>query len=84
MVDDHNNLSHALSSIQDKWVTDQRERWVFAFFLAKSEINVRFILRYFVYCGLRWEGMPTLMEFSRKLAWKPINNIYIGEREGGG
>ena len=28
--------------------------------------------------------MPALMEFHRKLAWQLINNIYIGEKEGGG
>ena len=41
------------------------------------------IIRYFVYYGLRREGMPALLIFCRKLAWKLINNIYIWERNGG-
>ena len=82
-VDDHNNLSHALPSIEDTWVVYRLECQVFALFLAISEVNAFLILRYFVCCGLRWEGRPTLLDFCRKLAWQLINNIYIGEREGG-
>ena len=40
-----------------------------------------FILRYFVYCGLCWEGMPMTLGFCRKVMWQPINNLYIGELE---
>ena len=83
-VDDNNNPRHSLKSIDDKWVTDQWEFQVFAFILAISEVNEFLIPRYFVYCGLRWEGMPTLLDLCRKLAWQLINNIYIGERKGGG
>ena len=56
---------------------------VFAFILAISEVIEFLNLHYFSYCGLRWEGMPTLLEFFWKLAWKLINNIYIGKRERG-
>ena len=63
----HNNLRHALPSIEDKWVTDWWDCRVFAFILAISEVNAFLILHYFVYCGLHWEGMPTLLEFCRKL-----------------
>ena len=84
VVDDQNNLRHALPSIEDKWVKYWWECWLFAFILAISEVNSFLILRYFVYSGLRREGMPTLLEFCWKLACQIINNIYIGEREEGG
>ena len=64
-------------------MTDWWECQVFAFILAISEVNAFLILRYFVYCGLRREGITALMYFSQKLAWQLINNIYIGEWEGG-
>ena len=83
-VDDHNNLRHALPSIEDTWMTDRWECRVFAFILDISEVNAFLILRYFFYCGLHQEGMPGILEFRRKLAWKIINNICIGEWEGGG
>ena len=34
-----------------------------------------FSLRYFVYHGLRREGMPTILEFCRNLTWQLIKNI---------
>ena len=77
-VDDHNNLSHALPSIEDIRIKDLYECRLFAFVLVISEVNTFLILRYSVYCGLRWEGMPTLLDFFRKLVWQLINNIYIG------
>ena len=82
-VDDHNNLSHSLPSIEDTWVTDWWECRVFDFILDISDANAFLILGYFVYCRLRWEGMPTLLDFCRNLEWKLINNKYIREREGG-
>ena len=78
VVDDHNNLRHALPSIEYTWITDRWECRSFAFILAISEVNAFLILRSFVYCGLCWEGMPALLEFCWKLAWQLINNIYIG------
>ena len=76
-VDDHNNPRNSLPSIEDTWVTDRGECWVFAFILAISEVNEFLILHHVVYCGLCQEGMPTLLDFLWKLAWKLINNIYI-------
>ena len=67
-VDYHNNLRHALPSIEDIWVKYWWDCWVFDFILAISEVNTFLIIHYFVYCGLRWEGMSTLLEFRRKLA----------------
>ena len=52
--DDHKNLRHSLPSIEDTWVKYWWECWVFAFIFSISEVNAFFILRYFVYCGLRW------------------------------
>ena len=80
VVDDHNNLRRALPSIEDTWVTDRWYCWVFAFILSISEVNAFLILRYFFYCELRWEVMPTLMDFYQKMTWQLINNIYIGEQ----
>ena len=74
-VDDHNNLSHTQPSIEDTWMTYCWECRVFDFTLVISEVNVFFILRYFVYCGLNWERMTVLLEFHQKLACKLINNI---------
>ena len=68
-VDDHNILSHALPLIEDTWMTDRWECQVFDLILAISEVNAFLILCYFVYCGLRREGMPMLLEFCRKLVW---------------
>ena len=78
VVDDQNNLMHTLRSIKDTWMTDCWKLQVFAFILGISEVNEFLILRYFVSGGLRWEGMPAILDFRRKLAWQLINNIYIG------
>ena len=46
--DDHDNLSHALPPIEDKWVTDRWECRLFDLILAISEVNTFLILQYFV------------------------------------
>ena len=51
-VDDHNNLRHALPSIEDTRMTHLWECWVFAFSLAISDVSAFLILRYFVNCEL--------------------------------
>ena len=84
VVDNHNNLRHSLPSIEDTWMTNRWDCQVFALILAILEVNAFLILRYFVYCGLRWEVIPTLLEFLWKLLWKLINNIYIRKMKGGG
>ena len=83
-VDEQNNLRHALPSIEDIWMTDWWECRLFAFILDILEVTAFLIICYFVYCGLCQEGMPALLEFFRKFPCKIINNIYIGEQEGGG
>ena len=77
-VEDHNNLRNALPSIEDTWMTDRWECQLFAFIFSISEVNEFLILRYFVYYGLRWEVIPMLLDFHRKLALNIINNIHIG------
>ena len=67
VVEDQKNLRHALSLIQDTWMTDRWYFRVFAFIFSISEVNAFLILRYFVYCGLPWERMPTLLEFIQEL-----------------
>ena len=57
---------------------------VFALILDISEVNAFLIIRYFVYRGLSWGGIPELLEFCKQLTWQIINNIHIGEREGRG
>ena len=49
-IDDHNNLRHVLSSIEDTRMTDWWECQVFAFYFAISEVNAFLILHYFFYC----------------------------------
>jgi hypothetical protein len=44
-VDDHNNLRHALPSIEDSWW----ETRVFSFILAITEVNAFLCLRYFTF-----------------------------------
>ena len=57
-VDDHNNLRHALKSIEDTCMTDWWECQIFAFILSISKVHTFFILRHFVYFFLRQEVMP--------------------------
>ena len=80
-VDDHNNLRHALPSIEDGWRTIRWENRVFSFVLAVSEINAYLFLRYFVCANWERDNVPTLLMFRRKLAWKLINNQWIGRQE---
>ena len=82
-VEDHNNLRNALPSIEDTWATDRWECWLFDFILAISELNAFFIIHYFVYCGLRWEGMSALLEFHRIWCGKILLIYTLGNRGGG-
>ena len=80
-VDDHNNLRHALPSIEDTWFTHRWECRVFSFILAITEINAFLALRYFVFANNTIEGCPTLLVFRRRLAWQLINNPWIRQDE---
>lgn len=80
-VDDHNNLRHALPSIEDGWRTIRWENRVFSFVLAVCEVNAYLFLRYFVCARWAKDDVPTLLMFRRKLAWELINNNWIGRQE---
>jgi hypothetical protein len=50
-VDDHNNLCHAVPSIEETWVTTRWALRVFEFVLAVTEVNIFLALRFFVWGG---------------------------------
>eukprot|EP00804_Cyclotella_cryptica_P029088 CCRYP_005269-RA/>CCRYP_005269-RA protein AED:0.29 eAED:0.29 QI:0/-1/0/1/-1/0/1/0/216 len=78
VVDDHNNLRHAVPSIEETWVTTRWALRVLQFLLAVTEVNMYLCMRYFV-----WDGNEkmTLLEFRRNLAWDLINNPDIVVKE---
>eukprot|EP00986_Skeletonema_menzelii_P014601 scaffold9796_cov108-Skeletonema_menzelii.AAC.1 len=71
-VDDHNNLRHALPSIEDTWRTDRWPCRVFAFILAVSEVNCYLAKKHWCWSGNEKE---TYSAFRKKLAFELINNI---------
>jgi hypothetical protein len=80
-VDDHNNLRHALPSVEDSWATKRWEIRVFSFILAISEVNAFLALRYFTFAKGTIAGCPTLIVFRRRLAWQLIRNSWIVAEE---
>ena len=76
-VDDHNNLRHALPSIEDSWITQRWETPVFSFILAIIEVNAFLCLRYFTFGKGTLLGCPTLLSFRQRLAWQMIENSWI-------
>ena len=82
-IDYHNNLRHALPSIEDTRMTDRWECQVFAFILAISELNSFLILSYFFYCGLRRETMSALLEFCQSWRGNLLTMYTLGNRGGG-
>ena len=62
-VDDHNNLRHLLPSIEDSWVTQRWETWVFAFLFAITEVNAFLCLCYFTFGKGELPGCPKLTIF---------------------
>ncbi len=78
VVDDHNNLRHAMPSLED---TRRAERWpvrVFTFFLTVTEINIYLALKHFV-----WEksDVPKLLDFRHTLGWEHIDNPMLVDDE---
>jgi hypothetical protein len=73
IVDDHNNLCHALPSLEATWVTDRWALRVFTFLLAITEVNCYLAFKFFVWGS----AIMTLIEFRRMLAWALINNPFI-------
>jgi hypothetical protein len=80
-VDDHNNLRHALPSIEDSWATQRWEIRVFLFVLAISEVNAFLALWYFTFAKGTIAGCPTLIVFRWRLAWQLIRNSWIAAEE---
>ena len=81
VVDDHNNLHHAVPSIEDSSTSNCWEICVFAFILALTEVNAFLSLSYFTFAKGTIEGCPTLSVFSRTLAWQLLNNMWIQQEE---
>lgn len=77
-VDDHNNLRHAVPSLEETWVTTRWVLRVFQFLLAVTEVNMYLAHRFFV-----WDGTEkmTLLEFRRALSWEMVNNPELVETE---
>jgi len=73
-VDDHNNLRHAVPSIEGSWITRRWANRVFAFLLAVNEVNVYLAFKYFVWSA---EDCPKLLTFRKNLAWAFIYNDYL-------
>ena len=51
--------------------------------LAILELNAFLIIHYFVYCGLRREGMPALLQFRRSWRGNLLLIYKLGNRGGG-
>jgi hypothetical protein len=79
LVDDHNNLRHAVPSIE---MTLTTQRWAmrqFQFMLAISEVNLFLTYKHFLWGG---HEQMKLLEFRRMLAWALIkNNIRLPSPE---
>ena len=80
-VDNHNNLCHGLPLIEDSWITQRWEIWVFSFILAISEVNAFLALWYFTFANGSIPGCPSLLVFRRRLAWQLVRNSWIVAEE---
>jgi hypothetical protein len=76
-VDDHNNLRHALPSIEHTITTTRWEMCVFSFVLAVTEVNAYLAYRFFC----RPDPVPTLQQFRHKLAWELIKNKWLSKED---
>ena len=59
-VDDHNNLCHAVRSIEGSWITHHWANRIFAFLFDVTEVNVYLAFNFFVWSA---EECPTLLNF---------------------
>lgn len=73
-VDDHNNLCHAVLSIDGSWITHRWANKVFAFLLAVTEVNVYLSFIFFVWSA---KDCPKLLNFRQIMAWTFIYNDYL-------
>ncbi len=76
-VDNHNNLRHAVLSIEGTWTTDRWPVRVFQFLLAITEINTYLVIRHFVFKTKDPQVVPKLLAFRRELAWLLIDNEFF-------
>ncbi len=78
-VDDHNNLSHRLPSIEDTWKTIIWEHRVCSYILATTETNVFLMWRYFVKPSGSDNAcdVTTILNLCRKLAWELTDNPFL-------
>ena len=86
-VDNHNNLQHAIPSIEGSWITHCWSNRVFSFILAISEVNTFIGFHYFVWPKFNMKHL-TLLNFCHKLALELIKNDFwkkdLQERNGSG
>ncbi len=73
-VDDHNNLRHAVPSIEGTFLTSRLPLRVFSFLVAVTEINAYLIVKYFIYKNDP-KNLPKLLNFRRELAWQMIESF---------
>ena len=78
-IDDHNNLCHALPSIEGTWITTRWPIRVFSFLLALTEVNMFLALRFFVW---NKEEKMELVHFRRKLSGLMIRNPWLPDTYG--
>jgi len=76
-IDDHNNLRHALPSIEHTITTTRWEMRVFSFVLAVTEVNAFLAHRFFC----RPDPVPTLQQFRHKLGWQLIKNKWLAKED---
>ena len=71
LIDNHNNIWHAVSLIEGTLRTQRWAMRVFQYFMATSEVNMFLGQMHFV-----WDGTEkqTLLDFHRDLAWDLILN----------
>lgn len=78
IIDDHNNLRHAVPSVEETWVTTCWALCVLQFLMAIMDINMYLCMRCFV-----WDENENmaLLEFRRARTWELINNLDMIEIE---
>jgi len=76
-VDDHNNLHHALSSIEHTITRTRWEMHLFSFVLAVTEVNAFLAYRFFCHPN----PVPILQQFRHKLAWELIKNKWLAKED---
>ena len=75
-IDDHNNLHHSVSSLEETWVTHCWPHRVLSLLLVVSEVNACLALKHFDW-GKKGTPIPTLHHFCRKLALSLIYNPWL-------